>query len=65
MNKNDSAFKKLVDEEMRRMVTSREIHTVYRKWFTQPIPPNQISLNMPVSYLLKDSWKYPTDVVPF
>lgn len=65
LNKNDPAFKKLVDEEMRRLVISKEINTVYRKWFTEPIPPKQISLNMPVSYLLKDSWKYPTDIVPF
>ncbi|OYT93294.1 MAG: amino acid ABC transporter substrate-binding protein [Burkholderiales bacterium PBB3] len=65
LNKNDPAFKKLVDDEMRRLVISKEINTVYRKWFMKPIPPNDIALNMPVSYLLKDSWKYPTDVVPF
>ena len=65
INKNDPAFKKLVDEEMRRMVLSKEINAVYNKWFMKPIAPNNIALNMPVSYLLKDSWKYPTDIVPF
>lgn len=29
------------------------------------IPPGNVSLNLPVSYLLKDFWKYPTDQVPF
>ena len=65
INKNDPAFKKLVDEEMRRMVLSKEINAVYNKWFMKPIAPNNIALIMPVSYLLKDSWKYPTDIVPF
>ncbi len=63
--KNDPAFKKLVDEEMRRLITSREIYPIYDKWFAQPIPPHGKALNLPVSYLLRDFWKYPTDQVPF
>ena len=65
LSKNDPDFKKLVDEEMRRLVSSREIYSIYAKWFLKPIPPQNTSLNMPVSYLLKDFWKYPTDIVPF
>ena len=63
--KGDPDFKKLVDDEMRRLITSREIHAIYEKWFTQPIPPSNTTLNLPVSYLLRDFWKYPTDQVPF
>ena len=63
--KQDAAFKKVVDEEMRRLITSREILTIYDKWFMQPIPPQGRALNLPVSYLLRDFWKYPTDQVPF
>ena len=63
--KNDPEFKKLVDEEMRRLITSREIYPIYEKWFAKPIPPNNTTLNLPVSYLLRDFWKYPTDQVPF
>jgi glutamate/aspartate transport system substrate-binding protein len=63
--KNDPEFKKLVDEEMRRLITSREIYPIYDKWFNQPIPPTNTALNLPVSYLLRDFWKYPTDQVPF
>lgn len=63
--KNDPEFKKLVDEEMRRLITSREIYPLYDKWFKQPIPPGGTVLNLPVSYLLRDFWKYPTDQVPF
>ncbi|WP_454725885.1 amino acid ABC transporter substrate-binding protein [Delftia acidovorans] len=58
--KADTAFKKLVDEEMKRIITSREIHPIYEKWFLQPIPPSSTNLNLPISYLLRDFWKYPT-----
>jgi glutamate/aspartate transport system substrate-binding protein len=63
--KNDPAFKKLVDDEMRRLIASKDINPIYDKWFLKPIPPKNTALNMPVSYLLKDFWKYPTDIVPF
>lgn len=65
ISKNDPEFKKLVDEEMRRLILSREIYPFYDKWFTRPIPPRGTALNLPVSYLLRDFWKYPTDQVPF
>ncbi len=62
--KGDAAFKKLVDEEMRRLIASREIYEIYDKWFLRPIAPKGTALNMPASYLLRDFWKYPTDFVP-
>lgn len=62
---NDAEFKKVADDEMRRLITSREIYPVYDKWFARPIPPRNTALNLPVSYLLRDFWKYPTDQVPF
>lgn len=63
--KNDAAFKKVVDEEMRRIITSREINTLYDRWFMQPIPPSKRALNLPPSHLLRDFWKHPTDQLPF
>jgi glutamate/aspartate transport system substrate-binding protein len=62
--KGDPEFKALVDDEMRRLIYSGEARTIYKKWFMQPIPPKNTSLNMPMSYLLKDFWKYPSDQVP-
>jgi len=63
--KGDVALKQLVDEEMKRLIVSRDIYPIYERWFMRPIPPGNLSLNLPVSYLLKDFWKYPTDQVPF
>jgi len=64
MSKDDPEFKKLVDDEMRRLITSREAYAMYEHWFQKPIPPKYTSLNLPMNYLLKDFWKYPTDQVP-
>ena len=63
--KDDPGFKHIVDEEMKRMIRSREAHALYEKWFEKPIPPKGTSLNLPMNYLLRDFWKYPTDLVPF
>lgn len=62
--KGDDAFKKIVDNEMRRLIYSGELQAMYKEWFEKPIPPKGVSLNLPPSYLLKDLWKYPSDKVP-
>jgi glutamate/aspartate transport system substrate-binding protein len=54
-----------VDEEMKRLITSREAHALYEKWFMRPIPPKNVSMNLPMNYLIKDFWRYPTSEVPF
>lgn len=61
--KGDEAFKKIVDTEMRRIILSGEINALYRKWFQQPIPPKGINMDLSMPYLLKDSFKYPSDKV--
>jgi ABC-type amino acid transport substrate-binding protein len=63
-SKDDPDFKKVVDEEMKRLISSREAYKTYDRWFAQPIPPKNTALNLPMNYLLKDFWKYPTDQVP-
>ncbi|RTL23357.1 MAG: amino acid ABC transporter substrate-binding protein [Burkholderiales bacterium] len=63
--KNDPEFKAIVDDEMKRLIASREAHAVYERWFMKPIPPKNTSLKLPMNYLLKDFWKYPSDQVPY
>jgi len=63
-SKYDAEFKQIVDDEMKRLVSSREIYAMYDRWFAAPIPPKNTPLNIPMTYLLKDLWKYPTDWVP-
>ena len=62
--KGDPEFKTILDNEMKRMIVSKEAQAIYDRWFTKPIPPKNTSLNLPMNYLLRDFWKYPTDKVP-
>lgn len=64
LSKDDPEFKHLVDEEMRRLIYSHEAQAIYERWFNEPIPPKNRVLGVPMNYLLKDSWRYPTDWVP-
>jgi ABC-type amino acid transport substrate-binding protein len=63
--KNDPELKAIVDEEMKRLIASREANAIYERWFMRPIPPKNTALNLPMNYLLKDFWKYPSDQVPY
>ena len=63
ISKDDPAFKKIIDREVTRMIVDFEMQAMYKKWFLEPIPPKGINLKMPMSYLLRDSFRFPTDKV--
>ena len=60
----DPDFKRVLDDEMKRLIRSGEAAALYDRWFTKPIPPGNRTLALPMPYLLRDFWKYPTDWVP-
>jgi ABC-type amino acid transport substrate-binding protein len=66
--KGNPEYKKMVDKEMARIIVDNEIHAIYRKWFQQPVPTKEesrsVNMNMAMGYLLRDSFKFPTDKVP-
>ncbi len=62
--KGDPDFKAILDREMIRLIYSQEAYAIYDQWFMKPIPPRNKSMNLPMNYLLRDFWKYPTDQVP-
>lgn len=64
MRKDDPAFKKLIDTEIARIILQGEITPIYRKWFESPIPPQSLNLRVPMSYMLRDSFKTPSDWLP-
>jgi glutamate/aspartate transport system substrate-binding protein len=65
LSKSDPELKRIADNEMKRLIHAGEAQALYERWFMKPIPPKNTALNLPMSYLLKDFWKYPSDVVPF
>jgi ABC-type amino acid transport substrate-binding protein len=61
--RDEPAYKKVINDEMRRLILSKEIHTLYQKWFESPIPPKGINLKLPMPFFLRDSFKFPSDKV--
>ncbi len=62
--KDDVAYKAVVDREMGRIIHDGEIYKLYTKWFLSPIPAkNNLTLNMPMGYLFRESLRFPSDQV--
>ncbi len=58
---DDPEFKKVVDAALAAVYRSGEINKIYAKWFLGPIPPNGVTLNIPMSAALKQAIDHPTD----
>jgi len=61
VRKDDTAFKRLVDDTLSTMMKNGEFEALYKKWFQSPIPPKGINLNAPMSKELKDNLKALSD----
>ena len=59
--KDDPAFKQAVDGVLKSMMASGEMARHYDKWFMQPIPPRNVSLNLPLSDALRRTFAQPND----
>lgn len=60
LRRDDPAFKKLVDDTMTKIYKSGEINGIYDKWFTKPIPPKGVNLNLPMGAAFKKVVANPT-----
>jgi glutamate/aspartate transport system substrate-binding protein len=61
MRKDDPEFKKVVDAEIARVMTSGEAEKLFKKWFQSPIPPKGLNLDLPLSDEMKALFKNPND----
>ena len=61
LRKDDPEFKKLVDDTLVGMMKNGELETLYNKWFLSPIPPKNITLQIPMSGMLKELLRNPND----
>lgn len=61
LRKDDPEFKKLVDGTIHRLMKSGEFEKMYARWFTSPIPPKGVNLNLPMSEQLKANLKAMSD----
>ena len=61
LRKDDPKMKEALDNSIKRQIKDGSLAKLYDKWFMQPIPPNNVSLNMPLSESNKAAWANPTD----
>jgi ABC-type amino acid transport substrate-binding protein len=61
LRKDDPQFKQLVDRVIGNLMKDGTFEKMYTKWFTSPIPPNNMNLNLPMAPELKDNLKAQSD----
>lgn len=61
MRKDDPAFKKAVDDSIKRQIADGSLAKLYDKWFMQPIPPANVKIGLPLSEATKEAWANPND----
>ena len=61
-SKADPAIKLAVDGVIRKMIGNGELQALYNKYYTQPIPPKSMNLNLPMGDTLKKMLAQPNDV---
>ncbi|MCJ2134853.1 amino acid ABC transporter substrate-binding protein [Methylobacterium sp. J-026] len=59
LRKDDTAFKKVADDATAKLYTSPAGKALYDTWFTKPIPPRNINLNLPMSADMKKQFTTP------
>src|SRR5205085_9891294 len=52
IRKDDPKFKAAVDDYIRKAMKDGELKLLYNKWFMQPIPPKNTSVNLPMGKIL-------------
>ena len=61
LRKDDPKMKAALDNSIKRQIKDGSLAKLYDKWFMQPIPPANVSLNMPLSASTKAAWDNPND----
>jgi glutamate/aspartate transport system substrate-binding protein len=60
LRKDDPEFQKVCDDATAELYKSGKINAIYDKWFMKPIPPKNITMNVPESEQLKKAFANPT-----
>ena len=61
IRKDDPAFKKAVDDSIKRQIADGSLAKLYDKWFMQPVPPTNTKIGLPMSEATKAAWANPND----
>ncbi len=61
LRKGDVEYKKAVDRHLAALMLDGVVGRFYDKWFLQPIPPNNLKMDLPMTFALRDQLRWPTD----
>lgn len=61
LRKDDPKMKQALDNSIKRQIKDGSLAKLYDKWFMQPIPPNNVTMNMPLNESTKAAWANPND----
>ena len=61
LRKGDTEYKKTVDRHLAALMLDGVVGRFYDKWFQQPIPPNNLRMDLPMTFALRDQLRWPTD----
>ena len=61
IRRDDPAFKKAVDDSIKRQIADGSLLKLYDRWFMQPIPPANVKIGLPMSEATKAAWANPND----
>ena len=61
LRKDDPAFKKALDDSIKRQIADGSLAKLYDKWFIQPTPPTNTPVGLPMSEATKNAWANPND----
>jgi glutamate/aspartate transport system substrate-binding protein len=61
MVRKDDTLRKLGDDTIKDLIKTGELAKIYDKWFTQPIPPKNTRVGLPLSETTKAAWASPND----
>jgi glutamate/aspartate transport system substrate-binding protein len=61
VRKDDPLFKDGVDSQIKDMMKSGELKSLYEKWFLSPIPPRNTVIGIPMGVSLIELIKNPSD----
>jgi glutamate/aspartate transport system substrate-binding protein len=61
LRKEDVEFKRTIDRYLASLMLDGTVERLYDKWFMQPIPPDNLKLDLPMSSAMRDQLRWPTD----
>ncbi len=61
LRKEDTEFKRTIDRHLAALMLDGTVERLYEKWFMQPIPPDNLTLDLAMSSAMRDQLRWPTD----